>query len=72
MDTDIQKDGASNHCVFQKCIQYAADAGFPEAGKLAQQLNGAIELNTEQVVRLTNIVGHEVIQTPSTASVAQQ
>jgi len=60
------------HCVFQKCIQYAADAGFSETGKLAQQLNGAVELNVEQVVRLTNIVGQEVIQSPNIASVAEQ
>jgi hypothetical protein len=58
--------------VFQKCIQYAADAGFPEAGKLAQQLTGAVELSQEQIMRLTNIVGQEVIQSPNTASVAEQ
>jgi hypothetical protein len=60
------------HYVFQKCIQYAADAGFSETGKLAQQLNSAVELNIEQVVRLSNIVGHEVLQSPNIASVAQQ
>lgn len=27
-----------------KCIQYAADAGFSETGKLAQQLNGAVDI----------------------------
>jgi len=61
-----------SHCVFQKCIQYAADAGFSETGKLAQKLNGAVELNVEQVVRLTNIVGQEVTQSPNIASVAEQ
>lgn len=55
-----------------KCIQYSADAGFPETGKLAQQLSGAVELNTEQLMRLTNIVGQEVIQSPNIASVAEQ
>jgi hypothetical protein len=58
--------------MFQKCIQYAAVAGFSESGKLAQQLNGAVELNAEQVMRLTNIVGQEVIQTPNIVSVVEQ
>ncbi|PNF40197.1 hypothetical protein B7P43_G08271 [Cryptotermes secundus] len=55
-----------------ECIQYSADAGFPETGKLAQQLSGAVELNTEQLMRLTDIVGQEVIQSPNSASVAEQ
>jgi hypothetical protein len=58
--------------VFQKCIQYSADAGFPESGKLAQQLSGAVELNPEQIRRLTNIVGQEVMESTSTTSVAEQ
>jgi hypothetical protein len=57
--------------VFQKCIQYSADAGFPETGKLAQQLSGTVELSTEQMTRLTNIVGQEVMQSPNITSVAE-
>ncbi|KAJ4431515.1 hypothetical protein ANN_20113, partial [Periplaneta americana] len=55
-----------------QCIQYAADAGFPETGKFAQHLSRSLDLNTEQVTKLTNIVGQEVIQATKTESAAEQ
>ncbi|XP_069669992.1 small ribosomal subunit protein mS39 [Periplaneta americana] len=55
-----------------QCIQYAADAGFPETGKFAQHLSRSLDLNAEQVTKLTNIVGQEVIQATKTESAAEQ
>jgi hypothetical protein len=65
-----ESSSKSHYCVFQKCIQYSTDVGFPETGKLAQQLSGTLELNTEQKTRLTSIVGQEVMQTPNNTYVA--
>ncbi|CAG2061284.1 unnamed protein product [Timema podura] len=52
------------------CMQYCTDAGFPEAGQLAQLLKDGVELTDSQVTELVNIVGSEVMLEKETASIA--
>ncbi|KAJ8979588.1 hypothetical protein NQ317_019476 [Molorchus minor] len=53
-----------DHCIVQKspsraiaCIQYCADAGFPEAGDLAARLTDTLTLNEKHIHSLVKIVG---------------
>ncbi|XP_063221190.1 small ribosomal subunit protein mS39 [Bacillus rossius redtenbacheri] len=55
-------------CVQQKdaqqaiaCVRYCADAGYPEAGQLAQSLQGSLPLSAGQVDKLASIVGREAV-----------
>ncbi|XP_067012701.1 small ribosomal subunit protein mS39 [Anabrus simplex] len=67
-------------CIAQKsvpraitCIEFSADVGFPEAGKMAQKLRDELPLDSAALAKLTNIVGKEVLQTkeePATVSSA--
>nr|CAD7201210.1 unnamed protein product [Timema douglasi] len=52
------------------CMQYCTDAGFPEAGQLAQLLKDGVELTDSQITELANIVGSEVMLEKETASIA--
>ncbi|KAG8231248.1 hypothetical protein J437_LFUL005922 [Ladona fulva] len=57
------KPNSAMSCV--ACVRYSAEAGFPEAGDLAQKLAESLSLNSSQMSQLTSAVGVLRTESPS-------